>query len=84
MSHEKQQIKHAQMKHVMDGEKMERQAKMPKKKVQKSFDMSGNLVDNVEAVEIEDAIWEDFTDDIQKSIHNGELKAVLDTIKGQI
>jgi len=84
MAHEKQQIKHAQMKHVMDGEKMERQAKMPKKKVQKSFDMSGNLVDNVEAVEIEDAVWEDFTDDIQKSIHSGELKAVLDTIKGQI
>jgi hypothetical protein len=72
------------MKHVMDGEKMERQAKMPKKKVQKSFDISGNLVDNNEAVEIEEADWTDFTDDIQKSIHNGELKAVMDSLKGQI
>jgi hypothetical protein len=85
MQHEKLQMDHAQKKHVMDGEKMERQAKMPKKKViKKSMDSEGNLVDTEEFEEIDEDIWDDFTGEIQKSIQSGELKEIMESLKEQV
>ncbi len=85
MQHEKLQMDHAQKKHQMDGEKMERQANMPKKKiVKKALDASGNLIDTDEFEEIEDSVWDDFGDQIQKSIHSGELKEIMESLKEQV
>jgi hypothetical protein len=86
MEHEKQQMKHAQLKHQMDGEKLERQKQMPPKKkvVKKALDAEGNLVDTGEYEEIEDQDWQTFTDDIQKSIHGGDLRHVIEELKASV
>jgi hypothetical protein len=85
MKHEKQQMDHAQIKHQLDGEKMERKSNMPKKKVvKKAMDSEGNLVDTAEFEEIDGDVWEDFTGQIQKSIQTGELKEIMESLKGKV
>jgi Phage portal protein len=86
MAHEKQQMDHAQKKHVIDGEKMERQASMSQKKkvMKKALDTEGNLVDTGEVEEIDEVDWEGFTNQIQKSIHSGELKSIMENLREQV
>jgi hypothetical protein len=85
MQHERQQMKHAQIKHQLDGEKLEREKSGPKKKaVKKSFDIRGRLVDNPEAEEIESGVWDGFSEDIRKSIDSGEVHELVGKLRDQL